>query len=298
MGAETETDGRRAGEAFEFSKENFRNPIEKLVRDVQRRAGPEAEAGKEPLLRIVDCPVVEVTSSADLEGYGFLVDDPEDFTCEKKTFEIVKWPVSGWRQLDPETGDEAGTTEGDFEVWWDGDCFRGKNLAIATKNNEYLDGVGTPDLERLAEDSAAVSEGGPACKRRRGGEEGAAWPREEQAIYLWMSDYHPDGAQMFFPRAHGASGGDDADTSFYVCLGKKSYGDDIRPENMRAFKIPSGKGIIFHAGTWHNGVYCRKPAAGTPAQKRTFFTRQGRVHARVSLSWATEFRTLIRVGFI
>ena len=54
---------------------------------------------------------------------------------------LKKWPVSGWRQLDPDTGDEAGTTEGDFEVKWEGDFFYGKNLAVATKNNTYLDGL-------------------------------------------------------------------------------------------------------------------------------------------------------------
>ena len=31
-------------------------------------------------------------------------------------YPLKKWPVSGWRQLDPDTGDEAGTTEGDFEA--------------------------------------------------------------------------------------------------------------------------------------------------------------------------------------
>lgn len=47
--------------------------------------------------------------------------------------------AQGWRQLDPETGDEAGTTEGDFEVHWSGDYFHGKNLAIASASNTYLD---------------------------------------------------------------------------------------------------------------------------------------------------------------
>ena len=42
--------------------------------------------------------------------------------------------------------------------------------------------------------------------------------------------------------------------------------------------------------TWHNGVYVHKDHA--PAQ---FLTRQGRVHARVGVSWAQEFKTLLRV---
>ena len=48
----------------------------------------------------------------------YVVHSPEDFTVEKRTFEIVKWPVQGWRQLDPLTGDEAGTTEGEFKVYF------------------------------------------------------------------------------------------------------------------------------------------------------------------------------------
>ena len=46
----------------------------------------------------------------------------------------------------------------------------------------------------------------------------------------------------------------------------------------------------FHPGTWHNGVYVEQQYS--PA---TFLTRQGRVHARVSASWAEEFGCLLRV---
>lgn len=67
---------------------------------------------------------------------------------------------------------KAGTTEGDFEVQWQarssnsifnlkdflsfflsqGDFFYGKNLAIATKNNEYLDGLGAVWLPQFFAD--------------------------------------------------------------------------------------------------------------------------------------------------
>ena len=43
-------------------------------------------------------------------------------------------------------------------------------------------------------------------------------------------------------------------------------------------------------GTWHNGVYIAKEHS--PA---TFLTRQGRVHGRVSASWAYEFNTICKV---
>ena len=83
---------------FVFTGENFRSPNLKKVRN------------------IVELPVIDVNDNSDLEGYGYLVDDINSFTVESGNFEIVKWPTSGWRKLDPETGDEAGTTEGDFEV--------------------------------------------------------------------------------------------------------------------------------------------------------------------------------------
>ena len=63
-----------------------------------------------------------------------------------------------------------------------------------------------------------------------------------------------------------------------------------RPDHMRAFAVPEGRGVYIHPGTWHNGVYVSP--AHAPA---TFLTRQGRVHARVSCSWAAERGTLLRV---
>ena len=86
-----------------------------------------------------------------------------------------------------------------------------------------MDGLGTRPEDASSKDGEASKEG---------------------KIYLWMSDYHPDGGQLFMP------------------------------------KDP----------TWHNGVYIKQeysPAA--------FLTRQGRVHARVSASWADEFNCLLRV---
>ena len=84
---------------FVFTEENFRNP--------------ELPEG----LNIADVPLVEATAES-LEGYGAIVHDPEDFTVEKGTFEIVPWPTQGWRKLDPGTGNEAGTTEGNFDLEW------------------------------------------------------------------------------------------------------------------------------------------------------------------------------------
>jgi ureidoglycolate lyase len=213
-----------------------------------------------PGLKVVNVPL-KLANDENLSEIGAkLMRGPDDFTVEKGNFEIVKWPVSGWRQLDPNTGDEAGTTEGPFEVRWEGDHYFARNLAINTTNNNYLDGLSAlPEKATLSNPSSGDGE----------------------FIYLWMSDYHPDGGQSFWP---------EKPIPFCICVASSDYGDDIKPENMVAYKIPAGYGVYMRPGTWHNGVYVHK--TNSPV---TFTTRQGRVHGRVSCSWAAEFNTLIRV---
>ena len=102
--------------AFVFTEDNFRAP--KLPAN----------------LKVVDVPLVEATDAA-LEGFGYVLHSADERTVEKKNFEIVQWPAKGWRKCDPGCGDEAGTTEGRFEVRWEGDFFYGTNLAVATTNS-------------------------------------------------------------------------------------------------------------------------------------------------------------------
>ncbi len=230
---------------FDFTPSNFRDP--KLPHG----------------LNVIDVPVVEATEET-LKGFGKLISSRDELQVGKG-FEIKKWPVSGWRSLDPGTGDEAGTTEGDFTVEWDGDYFMAKNHAIATENNTYLDG-----LAAKPEDAKRGSVLGPSDG--------------DQNIYLWMSDYHPDGGQLFWPSSP---------VPFTVCLALPACGDDVKPSDMRAFNVPTGKGLYIHPGTWHNGIYVRREHC--PA---TFLTRQGRVHARVSASWAEEFSCLLKVPLL
>jgi hypothetical protein len=45
-----------------------------------------------------------------VKGYGRMVDAPDDAPIE-----IVRWPAQGWRPIDPNSGDQGGTTEGIFE---------------------------------------------------------------------------------------------------------------------------------------------------------------------------------------
>ena len=163
-------------------------------------------------LKVVDVPI-ELATDESLAGFGRLVHSAEEFTVDRGNFEIVPWPrPPGSRPLDPHTGDEGGTTEGDFNVRWQGDYFLGKNLAIASVNNTYVDGLGTMPEAASRNDAQATSDG--------------------NSILLWMTDYHPDGAQLFWPYEP---------IPFVVCLGPASCGDNIKPENMRAFYIPAGK---------------------------------------------------------
>ncbi len=165
-------------------------------------------------LRVVDVPLVRATPEL-LKGYGKLVDD-----CRDCKLEIVKWPVRGWRQLDPGTGDEGGTTSGEFDFWWEGDVLLGKNNAVAA--NEYLFGW-SRDPHEARRDLATV-------------------PRT--SVLLWHANYHPDGGQLFFPLNSEA---------FVVPLALP--GEDVKPENFVAFYVDGGRGLYIHPDVWHEAVF-------------------------------------------
>ena len=78
---------------FVFTKENFSNPS--LPRGLQ----------------VVDVPL-ELATDQSLKGYGRIIHSKDEISVSNGNFEIKPWPVQGWRKLDPGTGDEAGTTEG------------------------------------------------------------------------------------------------------------------------------------------------------------------------------------------
>ena len=72
----------------------------------------------------VTMPIVDATAES-LRGYGSLVESPDDFPVE-----IVRWPAKGWRPVDADSGNEAGTTEGIFTCEWRGDILFGRNEAV------------------------------------------------------------------------------------------------------------------------------------------------------------------------
>jgi ureidoglycolate lyase len=158
-------------------------------------------------------PLVEA-SAATLAGLGQLVSDPE-----RHPVEIVTWPAQGWRPVDPGTGNEAGTTEGIFRFWWDGEVYRGANEAVS---DAYLFGWSVPPLAA------------------RPGIRDVA----HDQVLLWHVNYHPDGGQLFFPLDH---------RPFVVPLA--APGDDLRPDHFKAYWFDGSKGLYIHPGVWHEGVF-------------------------------------------
>jgi hypothetical protein len=168
-------------------------------------------------LRRVRMPIVDATPET-LAGYGALVEDPRQCLIE-----IVRWPAQGWRPVDPDTGDEAGTTEGVFVSSWDGDILYGRNEAVGGRY--ILAYASEPAMARLGH------------------------TQSPERMLLWHANYHPDGGQMFFPL--------DGET-YYVPLALP--GDDVRPEDFVCFRLDGTRGLYLHPNVWHEGVFAR---AGT-----------------------------------
>lgn len=164
-------------------------------------------------LAVIEMPLVAATAET-LDGYGELVQDPETHPVE-----IVRWPAQGWRPVDPDTGDEGGTTEGIFEFWWTGDVFRGRNNAV---DDQYVLGWSC--------DPTDASESEASCARDR--------------VLLFHANYHPDGGQLFYPLDGGP---------FVVPLALP--GDDLKPEDFTAFFFDGTAGLYMHPNVWHEGVF-------------------------------------------
>lgn len=170
---------------------------------------PQVPAG----INTVKVPLVQATE-ASLKGFGQLVSKEE---YQHFPIEIVRWPASGWRKIDEGTGDEAGTVSGDFEFYWEGDFFKGKNHAVGS---EYL--FGWSKLPEMAD---------------------AASTEKPKGVLLWHANYHPDGGQLFFPLDG---------KPFITALALP--GDGARPEDFVAFKVTGGKGLYIHPNVWHEAI--------------------------------------------
>ena len=143
-------------------------------------------------LKHVRMPIVEATPDA-LEGYGMLVDDPEQCPIE-----IVRWPALGSRPVDPDSGDQGGVTEGVFISSWKGDVLYGRNEAV--------DGHYILAYARDPQEADETRAGAP------------------ERMLLWHCNYHPDGGQLFYPLDRQpfmvplALPGDDVRPEHFVCF--------------------------------------------------------------------------------
>ena len=108
----------------------------------------------------------------------------------------------------------------------------------------------------------------------------STWPEEAAAesgtkkrerALIWRANYHPDGGQLFYPLKG---------QSFVVPLALP--GDDVTPEKFVSFWCDGRSALYLHPNVWHGAVVPLDDEA-------EFLDRQGRVHARVSVDFVTEF---------
>ena len=108
----------------------------------------------------------------------------------------------------------------------------------------------------------------------------STWPEEAAAesgtkkrerALIWRANYHPDGGQLFYPLKG---------QSFVVPLALP--GDDVTPQKFVSFWCDGRRALYLHPNVWHGAVVPLDDEA-------EFLDRQGRVHARVSVNFVTEF---------
>lgn len=170
-------------------------------------------ASEKPSLPLVEVPLIKATDES-VKDYGCLVDDLDNFEIE-----IVRWPASGWRKVDEDSGDEGGIAEGVFHAKWQGDVLMGRNDAVG--GNYVL---------------------GWSCDPQYASKEQATVTRDK--VLLWHMNYHPDGGQLFFPKEN---------KPFVVPVALP--GDDLNPKNIIAFHCDGSKGLYIHPNIWHEGVF-------------------------------------------
>jgi ureidoglycolate lyase len=96
-----------------------------------------------------------------------------------------------------------------------------------------------------------------------------------ERVYLRHANYHPDGGQLFFPKTK---------SPFVtpLCL----PGDDVSPEKFVNFYCDGTQGLYIHAGVWHEAIFPMD-------EQSSFLDKQGKVHARVSCNFDSEFGTYL-----
>lgn len=156
-----------------------------------------------------------------LEGYGRIV--PLD-SYKNEHIKIATWPQQGWRPIQKGTGNEGGTVDGYFKMFWKGNRLYAQNNAVGRK---YLTGWST--YPTMASSLEAVSE------------------EERDYLVTFEANYHPDGEQMFIPQQQ---------KPFVALLALP--GDDVTPDDFVAFYCDGSFGIVINVGVWHQPLFCIK----------------------------------------
>ncbi len=180
---------------------------------------------------------LRIATEESLRGFGRIVRD-----YASAEVQIATWPAQGQRPVDPGTGRGGGFTEGPFAMQWHGDALHAQNHAVG---GDYVTGW-SADSERLR-------------------------------LLTHEANYHPDGGQIFYPRAGAA---------FVALLARP--GDEVRPEDFVALYCDGSFGIHVDAGVWHQPVF---PLADTAV----FDDKQSAVHACVSVDFVREFGCVLSV---
>lgn len=166
--------------------------------------------------------------------------------------QIVQWPQEGHRPVLPGTGLGGGITEGDFDMHWDGELLKTHNHAV---DGQYVTGW--------------------SCDPTKASEEQSR--NQTDHIFTFEANYHPDGGQIFYP----------ADNKPFVAL-LAAAGDNITPEDFRAYYFGGSQGVHINAGIWHQPLF---PVGNS----QTFLDKQGAVHACVACNFVDEFGEYIKV---
>ena len=164
-------------------------------------------------------PLIRATP-ANFAPYGTIVTDFMNHPVP-----VTQWPHTGWRPVDPGTGDEGGYMDGIFEFWWEGDVLFGENKAV---NDRYILGW-TVNPENARTDN----------------------PNPERSqLLIWHANHHPDGGQLFYPLDN---------RPFIAALART--GDDMKPEDWVAFYCDGSFGVCLNAGIWHEAITPLAPMA-------------------------------------
>ncbi len=158
-------------------------------------------------------PLVVATDES-VEGYGVLVERPEDIDIE-----IVRWPATGWRPVDEDSGDEAGWVEGIFLG-----TGKATSYTAAMKPYQVITCWAGQHQTRLW----------LAVIRR---------PATDPRLFC--------GTLTIIPMADSYSFLDKGAFVVPVAL----PGDDLHPEQVIALWCDGSRGLYIHPGVWHEGIF-------------------------------------------